>query len=79
MSPNTERSVCGGESRSSSDWKGLIDVDLPEIGPVTTDVVKKAHGLSDRIRGSVRLALGLIWTDKDYEEYRNKVLKRPLP
>jgi hypothetical protein len=31
------------------------------------------------VRGEVRMSLGLFYIDKEYEEYRNYVLKRALP
>ena len=64
-----------------NDWKKYIDVDLPQTGEITSEVVERNSLLllSGRYIGDVRIALGMVWTDKEYESYRERVLSTPLP
>jgi len=57
----------------------LIDMDFPDTGPITDDVIKRNLEKGRYLRGSVRLMHGLIWTDEDYRRHREEVLARPLP
>jgi hypothetical protein len=57
----------------------VIDADPPRIGEITPEVRKRAVEYSSHYRGSVRLALGRFWTDKEYDEYRKAVLAKRLP
>ena len=59
-------------------WKNLIDVDMPQLGPITEQTRRQAIQYNHRFRGSVRIALGKFWTDEEYEKYREEQLK-PLP
>jgi hypothetical protein len=61
------------------DFNRLVDSDFPDPGPVTDKTREITRREADRFRGSVRLSLGKFWTDKEYEEYRKKVLNTPLP
>jgi len=64
---------------AQQDWRNLIKVDNPTVGPVTKKTVECAKRLSHRFRGSMRMALGKIITDKEYEARRKKALNTPLP
>ena len=64
------------------DWKPFITRDLPEVGPITeeTVVVTRAAACSGRYSGgNVRVAIGRIYTTKEYEAMRERILARPLP
>jgi hypothetical protein len=61
------------------EFNRLVDEDFPDPGPITDKVREITQKESGRFRGSVRLSLGRFWTDKEYEEYRKKVLNTPLP
>ena len=60
-------------------WQNLIDVDLPESKPVTEKAREQTTRFANRFRGSVRIATGKFRTDREYEEYRTRVLNTPLP
>lgn len=60
------------------DWKEVIDVDFPEIGPITEktrEITLKYNGSCD----SVRIATGRFYTNEEFEAYKKEVLSRPLP
>ncbi len=65
--------------KTGDDWKDLINVDLPRIGPITEQTRETTMQESVRFRGSVRLSEGRFETDQEYEEHRNRVLNIPLP
>ncbi len=56
-----------------------IDQDYPEMREVTEEMQIQAKKNSHRFRGSVRVANGMFRTTKEYEKWRKKVLKTPLP
>ncbi|PCJ55400.1 MAG: hypothetical protein COA73_13530 [Candidatus Hydrogenedentota bacterium] len=67
------------QNRKSLDWEALVDKDMPEIGPITKEFVKRNMKYPHRIRGTVRLGRGLIWTEEELSTYRKEVLEKPLP
>ncbi len=66
-------------NQDRSDWKKYIDIDLPQMGEITSEVVEMTSNLAVRYGGDTRMFLGLIWTDKEYESFRERVLSTPLP
>lgn len=60
-------------------WKDVLYLDVPDQGPVTEKSIECALIQTRRHRGSVRVSLGRIWTDKDFERRRTSVLATPLP
>lgn len=61
-----------------TNWIDLIDVDLPDYGPITQKTIEETQKGGSRSRGSVRVSMGKVWTDKEYEQRRNRVLNTPL-
>jgi len=64
------------------DWREVINQDFPSVGPITDKTVRVIQecASSGRYgRYSAREAMGKIWTDRDYEERRRRVLATPLP
>ena len=59
-------------------WTEYIDVDMPDRGPITKESVECTKKESGRIRGSVRLSTGRLWTDEDYEARHDRVYNTPL-
>jgi hypothetical protein len=57
----------------------LIDRDLPPVGPITEETRELAMQASRWVRGSVRVSLGMIWTEREFEAYRKAVLATDLP
>ena len=60
-------------------WKDLIKKDMPKMGPITDETVDCTLNNASRFRGSMRVSTGRIWTDKDYDERRKRVLNAKLP
>ena len=60
-------------------WTDFIDKDLPEAGPITEETCAQSRGEAARYRGSVRVSTGRIWTDREYKDWRDRVLSTPLP
>ncbi len=60
------------------EWDHSIDEDLPR-DHVTAETRKTTKDEAKRFRGGVRISGGRFYTDEEYEKYRLKVLKRPLP
>jgi len=60
-------------------WVDLIDQDLPEFGSITEESIRVAEQEPYRFRGSVRMSSGMIWTDTEYEIFRENELKKTLP
>ena len=56
-----------------------IDRDYPKIGPITKETVECTSRLSFRFRGNVRMAMGRIITDQEYEQRRDRAMKLRLP
>ena len=61
------------------EWSEVVGVDFPESGPVTPKTVFLAKKENQRFRGSMRVCTGRIWTDRDFERYRRRVLGTSLP
>lgn len=57
--------------------KKVILTDFPDFGPITDEV--KKDNLPKKFTGGVRINQGFYRTDKEYEEYREKILSTPLP
>ena len=60
-------------------WIDALRQDLPERVPVTESTREALKGHGRRYRGSVRLAMGSIYTDAEYEERRQHILATELP
>jgi hypothetical protein len=61
------------------DWREVIGLDFPEV-EITDATVQNAVQMSQRgYRTDMRIATGRVWTDKDYETRRAKILSTPLP
>ncbi len=67
------------DKKKTFDWEALVDVDLPDVDPITNEVVEENMKRAGRMRGAVRLGIGKIWTKEDFAAYRVKVNSRPLP
>jgi len=65
--------------KMGDEWKELIDVDFPDMGPITDETREQIKEQSLRYRGSVRLSQGRFMTTDEYEEYRDRVRNTPLP
>jgi len=65
--------------RADDSWVDWIDVDFPERGPITQKTVEETKRLSSKFRGNVRISTGRIYTDEEYQRYRQRVLGTPLP
>ncbi len=61
------------------DWREVITTDFPKAGLITDRTIGMVKSESHRFRGGMRISTSRIWTDKEYEDYRSKVLKTPLP
>jgi len=66
-------------SMDKEEFNRLVDLKSPDSGPITEEdrLLTKREG--NRFRGAMRLSLGMFWTDKEYEDYRAKILSTPLP
>jgi hypothetical protein len=60
-------------------WRDVLNVDFPESRPVTKSTVSLAKKEGRRFRGSMRVSTGRIWTERNYEKFRQRVLSTPLP
>ncbi len=56
-----------------------LDKKIPDRGPITKEVVDCILKEASRFRGGVRLSIGRIWTNKEYDERRKRILSTPLP
>ena len=68
----------------NKDLVKLIDVNFPDMGPITDKVVEGIKRLAKRrldigANMGYRMRTGRIWTDKAYAERRKKVYDTPLP
>ncbi len=60
-------------------WREVISADFPKI-EITQATIKENMMLARRgYRADMRIATGKVWTDKEYEAYRARVLATPLP
>ncbi len=64
-------------------WKEVIFEDLPKMGKITEESLKRTRSYSRSGRYSpiknTRLSTGRIWTDEDFEARRKRVYDTPLP
>jgi len=60
-------------------WQDVLTDDFPTAKPVTQKAVDLALKEGRRFRGSMRVSTGRMWTDRDFERFRAKVLNTPLP
>ena len=60
-------------------WHEVVNVNMPEQPRITAEIREKTMKASPRFKGDVRPALGLLWTDEEYEHPRSEVLGTPLP
>ncbi len=60
-------------------WRDVLTSDFPSAKPVTQKTVDLVLKEGRRFRGSMRVSTGRIWTDRDFEQFRAKVLNTPLP
>lgn len=61
------------------DWRDVLTADFPRGRPVTRKTVGIATEEGKRFRGSMRVSTGRIWTELNFEKYRQRVLNTPLP
>jgi len=61
------------------DWRDFIDVDFPEV-KITEETREAtvAYALSHPT-DNVRIAMGRFYTDKEYQDHRQKILSTLLP
>jgi len=57
----------------------VMNHEYPNVFPITQKTISVTLQESQRYRGSVRLALGYIWTDEEYNKFRQEVESKPLP
>lgn len=57
----------------------VFNAELPLPKRITKKAVELSKKLVSRFGGNARLATGRIFTDEEYEEWRKKVLSKPLP
>lgn len=57
----------------------FLNVDLPEVGPITQEMVQATQENSIVYGANARTAMGRIWTTKEYEVRRQRILNIPLP
>lgn len=60
-------------------WNEVIDLPMPDMGPVTEEARNETLENTHKFRGSVRLGTGNFFTDAEYKAYREKVLNTPMP
>lgn len=56
-----------------------LDKKIPDRGPITKAVIDYILKEAGRFRGGVRLSTGRIWTNKEYDERRKRILSTRLP
>ena len=56
-----------------------LDKKMPVRSPITKEVISCILNEASRFRGGVRLSIGRIWTNKEYDERRKRILNTPLP
>ena len=63
------------------DYGDIIDRPLPGQVPLSQEDIPKVvlAAYEGRLRGSVRIATGRIWPQEEYEDFRKRVLRTPLP
>ena len=55
------------------------DKKIPDRGPITKEVINCILNEAKRFRGGVRLSVGRIWTNKEYDKRRKRILSTRLP
>ena len=61
------------------DWREVINEDFPRI-EVTEETIRNSVRMAQRgYRTDVRVAMGRVYTDKEYEARRQRVLSTELP
>lgn len=55
--------------------KDILDIELEEPKLDKEETIR----FSPRVRGSVRLSLGLFYTKEEWEKEREELLSKPLP
>jgi len=63
---------------ASKDWKDDLDRDFPEVGSITAKMVDDVRAQCHRLRGSVRLMMGLLESTEDHERRRQQMRAMPL-
>lgn len=56
-----------------------LDKKLRDRVPITKESIDFILKEASRFRGGVRLSIGRIWTNKEYDERRKRILGTPLP
>jgi hypothetical protein len=75
-----KRGVSEGDAGMKlKEWRDVLTADFPSMKPVTQNTVDLALKEGRRFRGSMRVSTGRIWTDRDFERFRTRVLNTPLP
>jgi hypothetical protein len=64
---------------NKAELSNSLDKDYPPMGPITNETVECTARLSSRFRGNVRMAMGKIITDEEYERRREKAMNLRLP
>ena len=68
------------EQAKLKDWREVIDLDWPDLPEITPAAVQNnIYACRYLGHGDPRISTGRIWTDKAYEERRQKILSTPLP
>ena len=64
---------------SDAHMEQYITRDFPSIGEINSSIFDLVSSCLYKLRGSVMVRTGRIWTVEDIEKYREEVLKKPLP
>ena len=59
-------------------WEAVLDEDYPKPKPLTERTLAAVERQRRWLRGSVRLTMGRIVTDAEYQRRRKRALARPL-
>ena len=59
--------------------RDVLDDESLDDQPVTEAALREIEKNAGKYRGSVRLAIGRIYTDQEFEQRRQRVLAQPLP
>ena len=64
------------DPNNPDDMKKLLEIDTSifEVNEQT-----RQDSMKYGVRGDVRLSMGYVWLDKEFEKYRQEVLSTPLP
>jgi len=61
------------------DWREVVLADFPADREITDRTVLITTDESSRFRGSVRISHGRIYTTRQFDAWRNRVMSTPLP